>query len=315
MHRILLTRLLLIFMNKLFIILAALLVITFPANSQELNANVVVNYQTVQTTETRIFRDMETSFAQFLNNRKWTDNTFKGEERINCNLVITIDQMPSVGNFSATVQIQSSRPVYSTSYESLMLNFADRDWQFQYVESQPLEFNENSFSSNISSLLAFYAYIIIGLDYDSFSEMGGTPYFEKAQMIVNNAQQATGNPGWDQFGSNRRRNRYWLVENLINQQLQPVREGIYTYHRKGLDMFIANEEVSRANILSTLKAIEEARKVQPQSILIIAFLDAKHNELVSIFSKGNPQIRQEAYNALVAIDPTQTDKYSVIIQN
>lgn len=302
-------------MSKLFFTLILLMVITIPGISQELNANVVVNYQTVQTTETRIFQDMETAFAQFLNNRKWTDLTFKGEERINCNLIITIDQMPSVGNFSATVQIQSSRPIYNTSYESILLNFADRDWQFQYVESQPLDFNENSFSSNIASLLAYYAYIVIGLDFDSYSDLGGTPYFEKAQMIVNNAQQATGDPGWDQFGSNRRRNRYWLVENLINQQLQPVREGIYSYHRLGLDTFVTNEQESRTNILSTLKAIEEARKVQPQSILIIAFLDAKHDELVSIFSKGDPQIRQQAYNALVAIDPTQTDKYSVIIQN
>jgi len=305
----------LIYMGKSLFIFFALLAISFQGICQELNANVVVNYQTVQTTETRIFQDMETSFVQFLNNRKWTNDTFKPEERINCNLIITIDQMPSVGNFSATVQIQSSRPIFNTSYESILLNFADRNWQFQYVESQPLEFNENNFTSNISSLLAFYAYLIIGLDYDSFSEMGGTPYFEIAQMIVNNAQQATGDPGWDQFGSNRRRNRYWLVENLINQQMQPVREGFYSYHRQGLDTFTTNEEESRANILSALKAIEEVRKIQPQSILIISFLDAKHNELVSIFSKGNPQIRQEAYNTLVAIDPTQTEKYSVIIQN
>jgi hypothetical protein len=303
------------FMRKLLILLTAFTILSFPGMGQELNAIVRVNHQAVQTTETRIFQDMETSFSQFLNNRKWTDDTYKGEERINCNLVITIDQMPSPSSFSATVQVQSSHPVYGTGYESLMLNFADRDWQFQYTESQPIDFNENTFTSNIASLLAYYAYIIIGLDYDSFSEMGGTPYFEKAQMIVTNAQQSAGDPGWDQFGSNRRRNRYWLAENFINQQMQPVRIGMYTYHRKGLDMFIANETESRANILTTVKAIEEVRKIQPQSILLIAFMDAKHNELVSIFSKGDPQIRREAYNSLVAIDPTQTDKYSVIIKN
>lgn len=302
-------------MRKLLILLTAFTILSFPGMGQELNAIVRVNHQAVQTTETRIFQDMETSFAQFLNNRKWTDDTYKGEERINCNLVITIDQMPSPSSFSATVQVQSSRPVYGTGYESLMLNFADRDWQFQYTESQPIDFNENTFTSNIASLLAYYAYVIIGLDYDSFSEMGGTPYFEKAQMIVTNAQQSGSDPGWDQFGSNRRRNRYWLAENFINQQMQPVRKGMYTYHRKGLDMFIANETESRANILTTVKAIEEVRKIQPQSILLIAFMDAKHNELVSIFSKGDPQIRREAYNSLVAIDPTQTDKYSVIIKN
>ncbi len=302
-------------MRKLLFLFAILTAFHLSVTAQELNAIVRVNYQAVQTTETRIFQDMETSFSQFLNGRKWTDDTFKGDERINCNLIITIDQMPSPSSFSATVQVQSSRPVYGTGYESIMLNFADRDWQFQYTESQPIDFNESTFTSNIASMLAFYAYIIIGLDYDSFSEMGGTPYFEKAQMIVTNAQQSGGDPGWDQFGSNRRRNRYWLAENLISQQMQPLRKGIYTYHRKGLDTFIANEDESRANILTTVKAIEEVRKIQPQSILIIAFMDAKHNELVSIFSKGDPQIRREAYNSLVAIDPTQTDKYSVIIKN
>ncbi len=302
-------------MHKLLFVLLFTFSAIFPSFSQELNANVVVNTQAVQTTEQRVFQDMEKAFKQFLNNRKWTDDAFASEERINCNFIITIDKNPSVGVFEATVQIQSSRPVYGSGYESIIFNFADRDWQFQYVESQPIQFNENNFTDNISSLLAYYAYIIIGLDYDSYSELGGTTYFEKAQKIVTNAQQSANGPGWDQFGSNRRRNRYWLAENLINQQLEPVRKGIYSYHRLGLDTFTTNEEESRNNILTTVKALEEARKVQPQSILIITFLDAKSTELINIFSKGNPQTRKEAYNSLVIIDPTQTDKYSVIINN
>ncbi|WPP52479.1 type IX secretion system protein PorD [Catalinimonas niigatensis] len=282
-------------------------------HAQELNANVVVNYQNVQTTETRVFTDMQNAFQQFLNNRKWTDDTYAPEERINCNFVINIEQMPSVGNFQATVQVQSSRPVYGTSYESLMLNFADRDWVFQYVESQPLEFNINSYTNNITSLLAYYAYIILGMDYDSFSKLGGQEYFEKAQLIVTNAQQQ-GGEGWDQFGSNRRRNRYWLAENFINPQMIPVREGIYNYHRKGLDTFLENEEESRQNMLNAIKEIQKVSKIFPQSILLISFFDAKNDEIISTYSKGGTQIRRDAYNALVEINPTMVDDYSVIIK-
>lgn len=291
-----------------------LLAVTSPLAAQELNANVVVNFQNVQTTETRVFTDMENAFQQFLNNRKWTDDAFAPEERINCNFVINIEQMPSVGNFQATVQVQSSRPVYGTNYESLMLNFADRDWQFQYVESQPLEFNLNSYTTNITSLLAYYANIILGLDYDSFSELGGQMFFERAQQIVSNAQQQ-GGAGWDQFGSNRRRNRYWLAENFINPQMTPVRRGIYNYHRKGLDTFLEDESESRKNMLSALEEIQKVSKIFPQSILLISFFDAKNDEIISTFSKGDTQIRRNAYNALVEINPTLTDDYSVIINN
>lgn len=279
--------------------------------SQELNATVVVNYQNVETNETRVFKDMETSFAQFLNNRKWTGDAYAQEERINCNFIITIDQMPSVSDFQAAVQIQSSRPVFGTNYETLLLNFADRDWTFRYVEDQPLNFNPNSFTDNISSLLAFYAYIIIGMDYDSFSNLGGQPYFETAQQIVVNAQQQGG--GWDQFGGNQR-NRYWLVENMINPQMIPIREGLYNYHRQGLDLFAAEEDEGRSNILEAIQGMEEVSKLFPQAIAIISFFDAKNEELVSVFTKGDPAVRRDAYNALVAINPSETDTYQAIIR-
>lgn len=300
-------------MNKAALFFGCLMALTARLPAQELNANVRVNYQNVQTTETRVFEDMQQAFQQFLNNRKWTNEVFATEERINCNFVINIEKMPSIGNYEATVQVQSSRPVYNTSYETLLLNFADRDWQFQYVESQPLEFNLNNFSTNITSILAYYAYIVIGLDYDTFSELGGTEYFERAQQIVNNAQQQ--GPGWDQFGSNRRRNRYWLVQNLLNQQMTPIRKGVYTYHLKGLDTFIQDEETSRRNILEALNEMQEIAKLFPQSILLISFFDAKNDEIINIFSKGGMQIRREAYNTLVKINPVQTEKYDVILEN
>ena len=284
------------------------------AVSQELNATVSVNTQVVQSSGTRVFEDMENSFTRFLNETKWTEDEFQPRERINCNFVITIEEVNNISNFKATVQVQSSRPVYNTNYESLMFQYADRQWQFQYVESQPLDFNRNTYINEISSLLAYYAYIIIGIDYDSFSELGGEPYFEEALNIVNLAQQ-NGQPGWDQFGDSRKRNRFWLVDNYRNGQLQDIRKGWYTYHRKGLDTFYDNPEGSRKNILSAIEPLVPARKVAPQSILIISYLDAKTEEMINIFSQGGIDIRRGAYNVLTGVDPTNTEEFKTILEN
>ncbi|MDN5200480.1 DUF4835 family protein [Fulvivirgaceae bacterium BMA10] len=285
---------------------------------QELNCNVIVNLSPqVQTTERRVFQDMELAFSQFLNNRKWTNDNIKIEERIDCNLIITIEDMPSVGSFDATVQIQSARPIYNSSYQSVLLNlaqnYADNDWQFEYVESQPLDFNENSFQNNLTSMLSFYAYIILGMDYDSFGRLSGTPYFEKALTIVNNAQQS-GRPGWDQFVTPPR-NRYWIAENLMNRQMQPVREAIYEYHRLGLDVFQDDADKGRKNILGSLKKIQAAYKTNPTAFLITLFFFAKTDELVHIFSDGDLSTRRDAYNLLVELQPTKSDKFQDILNN
>lgn len=291
-----------------------LLFLLFPARAQELNCNVIVNVSPqVETTERRVFKDMETAFFQFMNGRRWTNDVFTSAEKINCNMIVTVESRPTVGNFTASVQIQSSRPIYNTNYESLVFNFADRDWTFEYTESQPLEFNDNSYTNNITSMLAFYAYIVIGLDYDTFENMGGTPYFEKAQTTVNNTQQAN-RPGWSQFEGNFR-NRFWLAENLNSQQLVPVREAIYKYHRLALDKFNENPDQSRTLALQVLKDLQAAARRKPNSILIIAFFDAKNDELTSMFSQGNIQIRREAYEIVKELDPSNTAKYESIITN
>jgi hypothetical protein len=298
--------------NKFLYILTSLILLGFSVQSQELNCNVIVNADRVETTDRRIFQDMQTAFSQFLNNRRWTDDNYDVAERINCNLVITIEEMPIVGTFKATVQIQSSRPVYGTSYESLMLNFADRDWHFEYVESQPLDFNENSFSSNIASMLAYYAYIILGIDYDSFETLGGTSFFERANNQVILAQESN-MPGWKQFDS--QRNRYWLAENFLSPIFTPVRESIYLYHIQGLDLFLENPDASRSTILEVLKKLQVANRSRPNSIFTIAFLDAKSNELINIFSEGDMNIRRQAYEILRTLDPTLTSKLGEIINN
>lgn len=292
--------------------LVVLLAANSPVMAQELNCVVTINSTQIQTSDRGIFDDMKVAIEQFLNGRKWTPDAFKNYEKINCSLLITITKMPAIGNFSASVQIQSARPVFNTNYSSLVLNFADRDWEFEYIESLPLEYSDNVFTSNLTSMLAFYAYVIMGFDYDTFSELGGTPYFQKALNVVNNAQQSL-RPGWQQLGSNR--NRYWLIENIINPQMQELRKAMYTYHRRGLDTFDKDPDGSRRIILAGLKEIKKVRDINPNAVLIIGFLDAKSKELANIFSEGNIQVRREAYDVITTIDPTNNSLYGKIIQN
>lgn len=282
--------------------------------AQELNCRVVVNADQVQTTERRIFEDMANAFTQFMNNQKWTDDEFSTEERIKCNIILTMDpneSVPSSGRWGASVQIISSRPVFNTSYETVLFNFADRDWQFEYLLSQPLQFNENSFTSNITSLLAYYAYVIIGMDYDSFSELGGTKYFQIANQIVQNAQNSN-YKGWNQFNSVR--NRYWLTENLIGSNFEPLRKAFYTYHIKGLDIFQEKPEEARANMLLGLKDVQTTNKSRPRSILTISFLDAKSQELTEIFKQGTPAEKKESFDILSKIDPSRTETFRAITE-
>jgi hypothetical protein len=298
--------------NRFLILFFLVILLPDPGFSQELACQVIVNADQVQSTERAIFEEMETTFTQFMNNMKWTNDVYQMHERIRCNLNITINAMPSIGVFSANVQVQSVRPIFDTNYETIVLNFADRNFEFQYTESMPLEYVENTFNNNLVSMLSFYAYVIIGLDRDTFSKLGGNEFFNKALNISNLAQQSESS-GWQPFDSNR--NRYWLIENLTNSQLQGIREGLYNYHRMALDRFISDPEDARVQILGMLKEIEEVKDLYTNSILIISFFDAKTNELINIFKEGNIQVRRDAYNILVNVDPTKTERYKEIIQN
>jgi hypothetical protein len=295
-----------------FLFLYCLLILPLVARSQELNCIVTINATQVQTSDRGIFKDMEVAIEQFMNGRKWTNDPYKAHEKINCSLLITITKMPAIGSFSATVQIQSARPIYNSNYSTLLLNFADRDWEFEYIESLPLEYNDNTYTANLTSMLAFYAYIVLGMDYDSFSDLGGTPFYQRALMVVNNAQQAD-RPGWQQLGSNR--NRYWLLENINNPQFQDVRKALYSYHRLGLDTFSKDPDQSRIVILECLKDVKKARDINPNAIIVISFMDAKSKELANIFSEGNIQVRREAYDVITSIDPTNNSSYEKILQN
>lgn len=281
------------------------------SQAQELNCKVTINADQVQTSDRAIFKDMERAIANFLNTRKWTTDSYKNHERINCGLFLNIGKMPSIGNFQASAQIASARPIFNSNYQTALLNFADREWEFEYYESQPLEFNDNNYLNNLTSMLAFYAYIIIGTDYDSFSELGGTPYFQRALTVVNNAQPSN-RAGWATLASTR--NRYNLIENITNPQMIELRKNTYRYHRLALDSFEKNPDQSRTIILDALKNVKKVWSVYPTSIFVISFFDTKATELVNIFSAAPLQTKREAYDILVAID-SKRNIYQKIMGN
>ncbi|SHO64041.1 uncharacterized protein DUF4835 [Algoriphagus zhangzhouensis] len=282
--------------------------------SQELNFTVIINSDRARIQNTNVFTQMKNSFEQFLNGRSWTTDEFKPEERIKGNLLITINDVPQVGVYSATVQIQTVRPIYGTDYESLAFNFADRNWNFEYIESQPLEFNRFTFLNNISSLLAFYANIALGLDYDTFEKEGGSQFFAIANDIVNNAQQS-GRAGWVQSTSDRR-NRYWLINDIYTSSVfSSIREAYYFYHRQGLDLLQVEPETAYQNILEAIKLVAAANKTQPNGIFTISFMDAKSDEISQILKNASLEIRTEAVELLLEVDPNNARKYNELLKS
>lgn len=258
--------------------------------SQELNFTVIINSDRARIQNTDVFNQMKTSFEQFLNGRSWTTDEFRPEERIKGNLLITINDVPQVGYYEATVQIQTVRPIYGTNYESLVFNFVDRNWNFEYIESYPLEFNRFTYLNNISSLLAFYAHIALGLDYDTFASKGGDDFFEVANDIVNNAQQS-GRPGWIQSTSDRR-NRYWLINDIYTSSVfSTIREAYYLYHRQGLDILQSDPDTAYENMVQAIRLVSEANKTQPNGIFTISFIDAKSDEISKVLMNASLELQ------------------------
>ncbi|HCW08557.1 MAG TPA: DUF4835 domain-containing protein [Cytophagales bacterium] len=281
----------------------------FPTTAQELNCKVTVNADQIQTSDRSVFKDMERAFASFLNSRKWTNDTYKSYEKINCGIFLNIRTMPSIGSWVASAQITAARPIFNTNYETVILNFADRDFEFDYIESQPMEYNDNAYISNLTSMLAFYAYTILAVDYDSFSELGGTPYVQKMLQVVNNAQGSS-KPGWVALGTNL--SRYALMESMNNQQQFDIRKGMYKYHRLALDNYQKDPSQSQDQILEVLKSVKKVWGVFPGSVLITAFFDTKYNELANIFSDATLNTKREAYDILTQMDPKRTVYQKII---
>lgn len=282
--------------------------------AQELNFTVIINSDRARIQNTDVFNQMKTSFEQFLNGRAWTTDEFKPEERIKGNLLITINSVPQVGVYEATVQIQTVRPVYGTNYESLIFNFVDRNWSFEYIESFPLEFNRFTFLNNVSSMLAFYAHIALGLDYDSFENRGGNKFFEIANDIVNNAQQS-GRPGWVPNNSDRRI-RYWLINDIYTSSVYSViRESYYLYHRQGLDILQTDPQTAYKNIVEAIRLVSKANTTQPNGIFTISFMDAKGDEIPKVLKNAPLELRTEAVKLLLDVDPNNARKYNELLKN
>ena len=280
-----------------------------PVISQELNCQVQVLSAGIAGTDKRVFESMQTAIYEFMNTRKWTNETFKIEERIDCSILINITERISADEFRATLQIQARRPVFKTSYNSALLNYNDNDVVIKYLENQPLEFIETTYSSNLTSILGFYAYLMIGMDYDSFALNGGTPYLQRALAVVNNAQGG-GNQGWKAFDSDK--NRYWLINNMLDATFVSMRECMYNYHRKGLDVMADNKESGRAVIMESLESLKKVHQVKPLSFSMQIFFIAKADEIVNIFSGAFSDEKSKVVALLNEIDPTNSNKYTKI---
>ncbi len=286
-----------------------LLFISSYSFSQDLNARVQILSPQIQSTNKRPLEVLETAIREFLNNRKWSETQLQNSERIDCNLVITIKEWDGSSNFKAEAQILSSRPIFGSSYNSSVLSLNDKNFDFNYTEGQSLDYSDQNYINNLSSLLAFYAYTIVGLDGDTFSKLGGTPYYTKAQTVLNNAQNAAYNGG-KAFES--LRNRYWLIENLNNKSYLPLREILYSYHREGLDIMSDNQNKGRKNIAEALPALRTLDKQKQGAMLNQVFFSAKADEIISIFEKSDPIERTKIYNILADADPANITKYEAL---
>lgn len=276
------------------------------AIAQELDMTIQVNYTKLQGANTTKFDELKKSLTEFVSGQTWTNNVFKPEERIKCNILINITKEVYTDEFAATMQVISSRPVYGTGYDSPMLNILDHNVQFKYSEGETLTFDENS-HNELTSLVAYYIYIILGFDYDSFSKLGGTPYFEKAQKIVTTAQSSN-YTGWKSFED--KKNRYWLSENLMNSVYSPIREYSYKYHRLGLDLMSTRLVDGCNSIAEGMNDLMKVHRQKSGSYLMQIFFDAKADEIVNIFSGTTDQAQQnKVYNIVKEIDPANLTKY------
>ncbi|RYG07526.1 MAG: DUF4835 family protein [Chitinophagaceae bacterium] len=276
------------------------------ANAQELNTRVQILAPTVNNANRRNLDVLQNTIRDFMNNNKWTTETYLPQERIDCNLVINITAWDGNAGYTAEAQIQSSRPVFGSSYSTTLLNMSDKDFTFSFNEGQAVDFSDQNFLNNLSSLLGFYAYTIIGLDKDSFSKMGGTPYYQKALNLINLAQTA-GGKGWRPVDG--LRNRYWLNENLLNNSFKGLRTFIYEYHLNGLDKMQSNVNTGTKSILSSLNDLKQFDKQKLGSIFPNIYFAAKADEITNVLSLADPQDKMKAYNLLVDIDAPNTVKY------
>ncbi len=280
--------------------------LTLGVYSQEFRCMVQVVSPQIQGTNRGVFETLQKSITEFMNSQQWTDHKYKPEERIECNILINIREMIGSDEFKGTIQIQARRPVFNSSYTTTIFNYLDQNLSFRYIEFEQLVFNPTNIESNLIGILAYYSYVILGYDYDSFSQRGGTPYFQKAEQIVS-VMQNSRETGWRSFESTR--NRYWLVENMLNEYHVPLRNLYYQYHRRGLDLMSAKPDEGRANIASSLELLQRVYRQRPNSFALGLFFDAKTEELLNVLSNSPSMEKGKVVNILVEVDPANSEKY------
>jgi hypothetical protein len=302
-------------MHKAYIFSVMLFLCLQGAKAQEITARIkVMDNQLPTTVDKKIFRTLESSLNNFINKRKWTKDAYKINEKIECQFLINLKSMVELNVFEASLTIQAARPVFQSTYLSPIINYQDANFTFKYVEGQPMEFNENRVSgsdplvSNLTAVMVYYIYIILGYDYDSFSLRGGDEYFQKALNIVNNAPDASQISGWKSFENNNR-NRYWLSENLINNRYALIHDFYYSYYRKGLDKMYEDEVAARQEVLNALVTLDEVNRETPNLMIIQFFMLGKSAELIGIFKKADTPTRNKVVELLTKLDVSNAAKY------
>ena len=302
-------------MKKTAIYIASIItlcVLSLRAQAQELEAKVVVNHSKIQGTNTSVFTTLQEAMTEFINTRKWTNAQYTQRERIACSFNLIVNEYSDDGRFGCNLMVQANRPVYNASYNTTVFNFNDNAVDFNYIEHDKLEFSDEIIDNNLTAVLAYYAYLIIGLDMETFALKGGTEILQKAENVVNNAQMMS-EDGWKAFGDSK--NRHALVNDYMNGALEPYRQLVYDYHRKGLDEMAQNAERGRSNITVALALLEKAKQDKPMSVLPQLFTEIKRDELLNIYSKGTTKEREEVIRILSLVNPSLISDWEKIKEN
>jgi hypothetical protein len=294
-------------MRKIVQILIALLAVV-QLNAQELNCTITVNADKIPGSNKQVFTTLQTSINEFVNQKRWTNFNYKPQELINCNLTLTILEQTGT-EFRGHIQIQSSRPVYNSTYLTPVFNFKDDNLSFQYTEFEPLQFNENSFESNLVSIISFYVYTILGMDADTFSQNGGTEFFTKAQDVVVQAQQS-GYTGWNQNDGSK--TRFTLIDNMLSPTYDMFRKAMFDYHLNGLDMMSKDKKVAKQAVFDVVKTLKTIYDSRPNAFLLRVFMDSKADEIVDIFSDGPRFDTSKLKDDLLRISPLNASKWEAI---
>ena len=300
-------------MRRIILVVICWLLATGVISAQEINCTVTINSEQIEGSNKQVYETLKSSIEEYMNQNRWTNMTYAEHEKIECSMLIVVKEVAD-NLYKCEMTLQSRRPVYGTTYTTPLLNFKDNNFTFTYQEYDRIEWQQYTFTTNLTAMLAYYCYLIIGHDQDSFQRLGGTPYFQQCEEIVNTCQSASMDNaeqrGWLAFDSNR--NRYALINNLLDEAFKKYRNFYYEYHRMGLDEMSGNVTNGRARIAEGLLVLKEAYRARPATYVINTFLDAKADELVDIFSKGTEKEKRTVYEMLMDIDPTRQNTYERI---